>query len=381
MRLSGSQFVATTEFGAARLFVDAVTTTADSGVGSLRQAMLDANAGSLATYPIVFNIAASGVQTITPITPLPTITATVLLDDATEPGSAANTSATSDNAILNVFLDGKGAAFDGLAVASSGSTIRGLAIGGFRPSGDGGGVHLVGGSGNVIVGNFLGLKADGVTAAANTDGVAISSGSSGNLIGGTTPEAAERDLGERGGRRAGGLGQHGEHDLGRLPRHDPERGLADGECLRRDRERRGAEHGGRIGPGLGQRDLGQRRSGREHLGADGVLNPGEPHRYRRLGTIGVGNAGPGVVIGGANDVVIANQISGNAGPGVSVGGTNALISANTIGTDASGLKPLGNAGAGVFLYGAATVGGTDAGAGNVISGNAGWGVEIGGGRA
>src|SRR6516164_8138622 len=49
-----------------------VTNTADSGPGSLRQAILDANANP-GLDTIAFNISGSGVQTITPSTALPTI--------------------------------------------------------------------------------------------------------------------------------------------------------------------------------------------------------------------------------------------------------------------------------------------------------------------
>ena len=49
-----------------------ITTTNDSGAGSLRQAMLDANtAGD--SNSIVFNIAPGGHQVITPLTNLPTL--------------------------------------------------------------------------------------------------------------------------------------------------------------------------------------------------------------------------------------------------------------------------------------------------------------------
>lgn len=62
-----------------------VSTTSDGGAGSLRAAITSANAspGSV----IDFNIGASGVvQTITPASALPTITAAVTIDGTTEPG-------------------------------------------------------------------------------------------------------------------------------------------------------------------------------------------------------------------------------------------------------------------------------------------------------
>src|SRR5262249_35240936 len=54
----------------------AVTTTADSGAGSLRQAILDANANGAALDTITFNIG-SGHQVISPATALPAITSAV----------------------------------------------------------------------------------------------------------------------------------------------------------------------------------------------------------------------------------------------------------------------------------------------------------------
>src|SRR6187399_2127950 len=67
-----------------------VTSTADSGAGTLRQAILDANANSGADT-IEFNIAGSGVHTITPATALPVITSPVTIDGYTQAGSSPNT--------------------------------------------------------------------------------------------------------------------------------------------------------------------------------------------------------------------------------------------------------------------------------------------------
>src|SRR2546429_8319479 len=58
-----------------------VTNTADSGPGSFRQAILDADADtSTNDVSIEFNIPGSGVQTIAPLTPLPAITRAVTRD-------------------------------------------------------------------------------------------------------------------------------------------------------------------------------------------------------------------------------------------------------------------------------------------------------------
>jgi hypothetical protein len=80
-----------------------------------------------------------------------------------------------------------------------------------------------------------------------------------------------------------------------------------------------------------------------------------------------------------------NVISGNSpNDGIQITGASAtgnVVQGNYIGLDASGTVGLGNAAQGVVIYGGAsnnTVGGTAAGAGNVISGNGNYGVAISG---
>src|SRR5262249_54026680 len=65
-----------------------VTNSNDSGDGSLRQAILDANAFPGADQ-IRFNMP-SGDTVITPVTQLPTITEAVLIDGFSQPGSQPN---------------------------------------------------------------------------------------------------------------------------------------------------------------------------------------------------------------------------------------------------------------------------------------------------
>ena len=61
-----------------------VTTPADSGPGSLRQAILDANARPIATSTIRFNLAGDAPHTITPASPLPGIGASMIIDGTAE---------------------------------------------------------------------------------------------------------------------------------------------------------------------------------------------------------------------------------------------------------------------------------------------------------
>jgi hypothetical protein len=96
---------------------------------------------------------------------------------------------------------------------------------------------------------------------------------------------------------------------------------------------------------------------------------------------------PGNTVGGTTTAA-RNIISGNAGPGVLIGdfagtgqATANVVEGNYIGTDVTGGNQLGNTASGVLIESAAysnTIGGTAAGAGNVISGNTSDGVDIAG---
>ena len=101
-----------------------VTNTDDSGAGSLRQAIIDANALAGADT-IDFAIAGSGVQTINLLSALPTITETVTIDATTQAGYASGAP--------TVVLEGGGAGANanGITLQASNSTVRGLQIQGF----------------------------------------------------------------------------------------------------------------------------------------------------------------------------------------------------------------------------------------------------------
>ena len=157
-----------------RTFV--VTTTADSFHGgvcgatcSLRDAIEAANA-TPTKDTIDFNVAGK----IEPETfTLPAISAPVTIDGTSAPGFAG---------APVVELDGSsvtGSGIDGLVVRTggSGSTIAGLAIGGFENG------ILFEGTENQVCGSYLGVEVDGATALANENGVETWSGSGGDRIG------------------------------------------------------------------------------------------------------------------------------------------------------------------------------------------------------
>jgi titin len=89
----------------------------------------------------------------------------------------------------------------------------------------------------------------------------------------------------------------------------------------------------------------------------------------------------GNMVGGTN-AGNGNHISGNLGSGVAILGNtteNNVLLGNFIGTDVSGSQPLGNLDSGVTIAQGArynTVGGTDSGAGNVLSGNFLYGIDL-----
>src|SRR5215475_10088760 len=129
-----------------------VTNTNDSGTGSLRQAITDAN--SMGGGTINFSITGSGVHTISPLTVLPTITQTVTIDGYTQTGAVANTNPPTMglNTVLKIELNGvnSGSNFSGLIINADNCTVQGLVINSFTHD-----AIDVCTDGNVIKGNFI----------------------------------------------------------------------------------------------------------------------------------------------------------------------------------------------------------------------------------
>jgi hypothetical protein len=154
-----------------------VTNTNDSGTGSLRQAILDANATPSADS-VIFDIPAEGVSTINLLSALPSITAAggpIYIDATTQSGFVVT-------GAPRVGLDGSdaGELANGLTLLAGSSLVRGLQVGGF-----GGYGILVAGVGNRIFGNYIGTDITGTEPDGNgLDSVRIQS-SPNNIIGGT----------------------------------------------------------------------------------------------------------------------------------------------------------------------------------------------------
>ena len=364
-----------------------VTNTNDSGPGSLRQAILDANT-SLGTDTIDFNIPGTGPHTIQPLSALPTITDSVIIDGYTQPGATPNTNGPGlgVNAVLMIELDGTnaGAPFvDGLLITAGNSTVRGVVINRFSRYG-----IFLGSGGNVIEGNFIGTDVTGSADLGNAAGGVPVFGASGNTIGGTTAGA--------------GNVISGNEDYG-VGIFDSSTGnLVQGNFIGTDVT--GTVDLGNSGSGvaifysgasnntIGGTTAEARNviSGNDHAGVilynnvTGNLVQGNFIGTDVTGTVDLGNSGTGVVVGGSNNTIggttpgARNIISGNNGYGVRVWDSGNLLQGNFIGTDVAGITALGNHGHGVLTNQVRNVGigGTEEGARNIISGNYGNGIKI-----
>jgi hypothetical protein len=177
-----------------------VTNAFDSGAGSLRQAMLDANSSPAIAHAIKFDIrGANQVPTCPAVialnSTLPAIDSTVFIDGYSQLLSTPNTSVDSFNANLCIMIKpASGTLSNALRVLSSAGataslTLRGVGLGGFGQP-----LVLLGGKGHVIAGNQLGSVAHGISLpGASLSAITIGVNASGSLIIGGI-NAADRNV-------------------------------------------------------------------------------------------------------------------------------------------------------------------------------------------
>jgi CSLREA domain-containing protein len=336
-------------FESALINVFSVTNTNDSGSGSLRQAILSANAAPNSTNgpdEIHFNIPSAGVQTITPATALPTITDEVMIDGYTQPGTSPNTLPIGNNAVILIELSGASCeGCQGLLITGGGSTVRGLSIfGDFNDA-----IQLEGIGGNTLAGNFLGLRANGSAGGVGASGAYISN-SSGNTVGGTTPAARNVISSNRDGVFiAGGLADAADNVIaGNYIGTNPAGTAALGNTQR-------GIFVGTFGFPAGNNTIGGIAAG--------------------AGNLISGNGHFGVLLRDAN--VTGNSVLGNR-IGLNANGTGALPNGGSASPE-DGLA-FTEARAGVYIAGPDnTIGGTAPGADNTIAFNEGAGVSVGSG--
>ncbi len=378
-----------------------VINTDDAGAGSLRQAILDANASVGVPDAIEFNIGGTGPHTISLATPLPPISDVVTIDGTTQgrgtpsvssDDAVSNTNSVESrlglNSVMKIVLSGvgAGAAADGLRLVtgSGGSTIRGLVIGQFSRDG-----IRVESDGNFIVGNFVGTNAEGTASAANGVGVHVLGAN--NTIGGTS--ATDRNL-LSGNTSGGGLVLEGATATGNIVQGNLMGTNASGTAAVPNIGAVGFVNAADNTIGGTAIDAGNLLSGNTNDGlvTFGAATAGNIVQGNFIGTnidgtaalangrhgVYVLQSGTGNIIGGTT-IGAGNVISGNAMAGLLIeNSASTVIQGNLFGVDVTGEVELGNVRDGVVIFNGAntTIGGAETGAGNVIGGNGLTGVVI-----
>jgi titin len=347
-----------------------VINTNDAGDGSLRQAILDANATPGANE-IDFDIGGGGVQTILPSTALPEVTHSTVIDGTTQQGFAGSPL---------IAIDGTNVTpgSSGLVIRADNSTVKGLAISEFRidnpddPDRSTPGL-VIAGNGNAVQGDYIGLDPLGSVGTGSAIGLWLAG--SNNLVGGTTAAARNVVAGNWYGVYVTGSDNVIE---GNFVGTDPSATLRLGNVFGLSvggsnnhvggttAEARNLVSGNLFGLGVGGTGnrvqgnyIGTDLTGTQSLANDAAVDVGGPNL--------IGGTEPGA----------GNLISGNSGgTGVTIE-SGATVQGNLIGTDVTGTHALGNR-IGVAFHGSSAstslLGGTGPGAGNLISGNSLYGV-------
>ena len=345
----------------------AVTSTADSGAGSLRDAIEQSNASVGVLDTIAFAIPGAGVQTITLSAGLPIITDPVVIDGSTQPGFAGSP-------LIELTANPPGNI--GIRVNGGGSTIRGLVINNFGTH-----VWLLTSGDNLVEGCYIGTNAAGTGGVTGGNGIVVQD-SSNNTIGGTTA-AARNIISTTGGSGIQDNSSDGTTVLGNYIGTDVtgtlDIGNSTGVLL--SNATNATVGGGASGAGnliSGNSNgvlfsggsgsvLAGNRIGTDVTGTQAIPNNFGFDSHGSATDFRIGGPGPGE----------GNLISGNTSLGVILNGvTDVVVQGNRIGTDVTGTLPLPN-GLGILVNTIANtdilIGGTAPGEGNLIAFNAGAG--------
>jgi hypothetical protein len=362
-----------------------VTNTNDSGAGSLRQAIVDANQNP-GVDTITFGIPGRRTRTIRLLSELPAITETVSIDATTQQGF--------NGSPIVELTDGSPSSqriVSGLRIEAADCVVRGLAINSFS-EGVGITIRTAAATGNHIEGCFIGTNVRGNSAAANAGGILIvndeenpNTGAKRNIIGGTVPAA--RNL--ISGNRFEGI------------KIGPENGDTSENIIQGNLVGTNMSGTAALANGLGililcpNNTVGGMVAGarnvvsgtRNDLESTGVLILSDSNIVQGnfLGTNQAGDQ----AIPGINGVVVdagrlntiggttaeaRNIISGNIREGVGLlDSSDTLVQGNFIGTDVSGTQSIGNLSAGIGVARSPDTTLT----GNVISNNTDQGVFVG----
>jgi hypothetical protein len=359
-----------------------VVNTNDAGNGSLRTAIDNAN-NTAGLDSIFFNIPGAGPHVITPLNDLPDITDPVIVAGYSEPGAAFASGA--NPATLTVVINGINLT-TGLVVDTDDSSVAGLVIHSVAGVGGtcGGAGICVTGHRNLIRGNYLGVGSAGAAALPNNSSGLIVEGDS-NVVGGVSP--TNRNV--ISGNNNWGIDVFGVDNTiqGNYIGTDAAGVAALANGIGGVVVDGGATHVGGSDPGAGNVISGNAGIGLEIDSlADASVVKGN-----LIGTNAAGNAALANTTGldvssdfnqiGGTAAGARNVISGNSSYGVSINGlaTDNRVEGNLIGViNVAGVPAaLGNGDHGVYVSSnnRNVVGGHQAGAGNVIAANAGDGVH------
>lgn len=286
-----------------------VTSAADSGTGTLRDAITQADANPGTADEIDFAIGSgTGPATITLASPLPVITDPLYVNGTSQPGYSGTPL---------IEISGWG-----LSLNAGNSTLRGLCI---HSANKGPLVTLALNGGNTIQGCYLGTDPTGTLAVGNGEYGIYDTDTPNNLIGGSQPGQGNVISGSTANPNSAGIFVFGQG--------------ATGNTIQGNR-----------------------------IGTNATGTAAIPNTYGIEIDFSCFNTQIGGTTAGA-----ANVISGNQNDDILLGGTshNATIQGNLIGLNAAGTAPLSNNTYGIESEDSAvnTIGGTVAGARNVVSGH------------
>ena len=311
-----------------------VTNTSASGAGSLDQRITDANNNDNAPTidTIRFNIpssdpncnATTNVCTISSTSGMPQITEPLTIDGYSQPVASAATSTAAADLKIQLSGIGSGAGTNGLWIRTKNTAVKGLVINRWEV-----GIRIDGSRsmGNKVTGNYIGTDPSGTFGTGNSLFGVVIEGAPNNTIGGTTA-AARNVISENDAR---GVSISGTAAAGNK---------VTGNYIGVEKD--GVSFAANI-YGVYIEDAPNNTIGGMEAGARNIIST----NFRGVTIIGAGATG--------------NQVMGNY-----------------IGTDVSGTLVRGNQENGVYIEDAPnnTIGGTEAGARNVISGNQDRGVII-----
>lgn len=369
-----------------------VTTTRDSGAGSLRAALYYAmdHPGTTITFNIpisdpgysngVFNIKLSGHLP-------PLVTDGTMIGGSTQPGFAGNPLIFVDGAAM--LPESQVGSVSGLLIYAANCAVKNLSFARFNWNG----LTLLyaDATNNTIAGCWCGLDATGTNRAPNAyQGVLVSSGASRNIIGGTNALARNVLSGNsQYGFFITDTNTTGNIVLGNYVGTDATGTLAVSNTVSGAFVGNGSRSNVIGGAVAAARNVfsGNRNAGLWLTGVGTKQNVVQRNFFGldASGSVALPNTFVGlyVVDGAASNIVSGNVFSGNGSEGLRLAATNVsgnVVQGNFCGTDASGVNAIPNGFAGLTLFAGANgnqIGGTTAAARNVLSGNGTVGLALG----